>query len=158
MEAMDEDLFRLWAVLHDYGVKYILVGGFATNLHGFSRTTADCDLWIEDSIENRKKLRQALEKHEGISFDYIETMDFVPGWTSFKMSSGLDLDVMTYLKGFPSTTFDACYQDASIAEIYDLSVRFLHINHLIEAKNLAGRPKDLIDVIELERIKKEREE
>jgi hypothetical protein len=31
-----------------------MIGGFATNLHGYSRTTKDIDIWIEDNVENRK--------------------------------------------------------------------------------------------------------
>lgn len=151
------DFLNFLRNLNEFQVRYILVGGFATNLHGFLRTTADCDIWIEDSAINRKNLRNALEKTEGGSFDYIERMDFVLGSTSIKLSSGLDLDIMTYLKGFPSDTFNHCFQKASTAEIYGLTIRFLHINHLIEAKKEAGRPKDLIDIIELEKIRAERE-
>ncbi|MDB5257683.1 MAG: hypothetical protein JWM14_2378 [Chitinophagaceae bacterium] len=157
MEILDHDLLNLWKNLNEFKVKYIMVGGFATNLHGFSRTTADCDIWIEDSPANRKNLRSALEKTEGDSFDYIERMDFVPGWTSIKLSSGLDLDIMTYLKGFPTESFEKCFNESSTALIYGLSIPFLHINHLIEAKRQAGRPKDLIDIIELEKIKEQRD-
>ena len=158
MDILDEELLALWQSFQDYQVKYIMVGGFATNLHGFSRTTADCDIWIEDSIENRKNLRKSLESIEQLNFEMVETMDFVPGWSSIKLFSGIDLDIMTYLKGFPQESFQSSYERASIAEIYNLQVRFLHINELIEAKKLAARPKDLIDIEELEKIKKLREE
>ena len=157
MEILDHDLLNLWKNLNEFKVKYIMVGGFAINLHGFSRTTADCDIWIEDSQINRKNLRSALEKTEGDSFDYIERMDFVPGWTSIKLSSGLDLDIMTYLKGFPKESFENCFNESSTALIYGLSIPFLHINHLLEAKRQAGRPKDLIDIMELEKIKEQRD-
>ncbi len=39
MEILDHDLLNLWEKLNEFKVKYIMVGGFATNLHGFSRTT-----------------------------------------------------------------------------------------------------------------------
>lgn len=39
----------------------------------------------------------------------------------------------------------------------DLKVPFLHINHLIANKKLVNRPKDQIDVLELEKIKSIRE-
>ena len=32
-------------------------------------------------------------------------------------------------------------------------IPFLHINHLIEAKKAANRPKDQVDVLALEKIK-----
>jgi len=46
---------------------------------------------------------------------------------------------------------------ASIANLHNVEVPFLHINHLIENKKIINRPKDQIDVIELERIRKIRE-
>ncbi len=39
---------------YEHEVKYIIVGEFATNLRGFSRTTADGNICIEDSIELEK--------------------------------------------------------------------------------------------------------
>jgi predicted deacetylase len=158
MDILDEELLALWKSFEKHQVRYIMVGGFATNLHGFSRTTDDCDIWISDSIENRKKLRTALEEVEELNFEMIETMDFAPGWSTINLFSGIALDIMTYLKGFPQQSFEKSFENASIAEIYQLKIRFLHINELIEAKRLAARPKDLIDIQALENIKKQREE
>jgi hypothetical protein len=46
----------------------------------------------------------------------------------------------------------------SIAEIEKVKVPFLHINQLIENKKIINRPKDQIDVIALEQIRKLRDE
>jgi len=54
--------------------------------------------------------------------------------------------------------FYEAFQLASKADILDVQVPFLHINHLIQAKKASNRPKDQIDVIALEKIKKLREE
>ena len=131
-----------------------MVGGFATTLHGFSRTTADLDLWIKDTIENRKSLRNVLKELEIGDFESIETTQFVPGFTSILLNSGFELDIMTFLKGFDQIRFDECYKIAPVALIEDIPVKFLHINQLIEAKKASGRMKDLLDVEELEKIKK----
>lgn len=45
-----------------------------------------------------------------------------------------------------------------MAEIDKVKVPFLNINQLIDNKKAINRPKDQIDVIELEKIKKIREE
>jgi hypothetical protein len=44
------------------------------------------------------------------------------------------------------------------AEIDDIIVPFLHINHLIANKKAVNRPKDQLDVIYLEKIRQIREE
>lgn len=155
MDIFDEELLNLWRGLENENVEYIMVGGFALNLHGFQRTTADMDIWIKDSANNRKNLRNALEKMDLGNIPSIETMQFIPGWSSIKLISGFELDIMTYLKGFEQEKFDACFKIAPVAYIYDIPIRFLHINQLIEAKRATAREKDLIDIIALEKIKKE---
>lgn len=153
MDTADEDIIAFWKLLHKHQVKYIMVGGFAAILHGTSRVTEDVDIWIKDTIDNRKKFREVV-KELGLG-DYVqfETMQFVPGWTSLYISSGIELDVMTSLKGFEQEQFDSCYDIAYMALIDDAPVKFLHINQLIEAKKATGRPKDILDIEELEKIK-----
>ena len=153
MDIFDEEILKLWKSFSENNFEYILVGGFATNLHGYSRTTADLDIWMKDSIENRNKLNQSL-----VAFGYgelpnIEKLAFIPGWTSFKLSSGLEVDIMTSLKGFPQERFEECLNFASTATIFNLEIKFLNINHLIEAKKATSRNKDIIDIEELEKIK-----
>ena len=64
----------------------------------------------------------------------------------------------TNMKGLENIAFSECLNMASIADLEGVRVPFLHINHLIENKRIVNRPKDQIDVIELEKIRKIREE
>ena len=59
MDVFDEELLKFWKSLEKHQVVYIMVGGVATNLNGYQRSTEDIDMWIEDTIENREKLRAA---------------------------------------------------------------------------------------------------
>ncbi len=115
-----------------------MVGGFASALNGFNRTTQDIDLWIKDTVENRKALRSVLKELEIGDFESIETTQFVPGYTSIYLNSGFELDIMTSLKGFGQIRFDECYELASTAIIEGISIKFLSINQLIEAKKASG--------------------
>lgn len=153
MDILDEEILTLWKLLHENEVKYIMVGGFATNLHGFQRTTGDIDLWIKDTRVNRKKFRNVLKQLGMGDFDSIETTDLIPGWSTLNLNSGFELDVMTSLKGFAQENFDACFLVAPTAVIHNIPVKFLHLNQLIESKKKSGRPKDLIDIIELEKLR-----
>jgi hypothetical protein len=85
------------------------------------------------------------------------TIEFVPGWTDFYLKNGIRLDILTSVKGLEEYTFDEAYQLASIADIMETRVPFLHINHLIQAKKAVNRPKDQIDISALEQIKKLRD-
>jgi hypothetical protein len=153
MDVYDQELLNFWRCLNQCKVQYIMVGGFATNLHGYSRFTSDVDIWIKDTKTNRKQLRLALEQSENYSFESIETMQFIPGWSSIYIASGIELDIMTQLKNFEQEKFDDCHKLAAIAEIYDVKVPFLHLNHLIDEKRKVARLKDLDDVEVLSKIR-----
>jgi hypothetical protein len=156
VDILDEEILNLWRSLQKHNTLYIMVGGFATCLHGFDRTTADLDLWIKDTAENRKSLRKVLKDIGLGDLESIETTQFIPGFTSIMLDSGFELDLMTSLKGFDQLRFNECYEIAPTALIENIPVKFLHINQLIEAKKASGRAKDLIDLEELEKIKKQR--
>ena len=66
----------------------------------------------------------------------------------------MEWEMVPPMKGLESYSFDDCLSLASIAEIYALKIPFLHINQLIANKKAVNRPKDQIDVMELEKIKK----
>jgi hypothetical protein len=152
MDILDEGLVHFWTILNKYSVQYIMVGGFAVNLYGYTRATNDIDLLLKDDLPNRQNLATAFSElgYGDISFDQLQ---FVPGWTNFYIGAGVQLDIMTSLKGV-DLSFDECLQMAPIAEIERIMIPFLHINHLIQNKKVANWPKDQIDLIELEKIKK----
>jgi hypothetical protein len=158
MDMLDEELLRFWKVLNENKVRYIMVGGFATRFHGFNRNTDDLDMWLDDTIENRKNLRTSFSELGYGDFSSLEMMQFVPGWTNFYIGGGIELDIMTSMKGLENISFSECLSLASIADLEGVEVPFLHINHLIENKKIVNRPKDQVDVIELEKIRKIREE
>lgn len=131
-----------------------MIGGFAINLHGYNRSTKDIDIWIEDTLENRKRLRKALKEQGSGDYSPIETMDFIPGWTDFQLNMGFKLDIMVSVKGLEQIGFEECFKYAVVAEIESTTVRFLQYNHLIICKKAAGRPQDLVDIEELEKIRR----
>ena len=158
MDIFDEEIIKFWKALEQAGVKYIMVGGYATNLHGFQRYTGDMDIWIQDDKANRDKLRRAFREYGMGDYFMLKTLQIVPGWTDFRLNNGLKLDLLVDMKGLEGYTFDECLQVAVSADIEGTKIPFLHINHLIANKKAVNRPKDQIDVIYLEKIKKLREE
>lgn len=152
MDVYDEDLLEFWKALNTNLVKYLMVGGFAVNMHGYTRATKDVDVWIKDDEQNRRNLGKALEIFGYGEIDWCE-LQFIPGWTNFYIGKGIMLDILINMKGLEDYTFDECLALATIAEIDGVIVPFLHINHLIANKKAVNRSKDQIDVMELEKIK-----
>ena len=156
MDLFDSSFTELWKLLNQHEVKYILVGGFATNLHGYQRLPVTW-IYIEATVENRKKLRQAYKIYSNIDFEGFERIQFVPGWVDFPLNNGLRLDIMTEMAGVEAG-FNECLKEAKKCDINGIMVPVLHISHLIENKKSVGWPKDQLDVIYLEKIKKLRDE
>ena len=88
----------------------------------------------------------------------LKTMQIIPGWTDFRLNSGLRIDLMLSMKGLEGYSFDESLKLANIAEIEGIKVPFLQINQLIANKKAVNRPKDQIDVIFLEKIKRIQDE
>lgn len=153
MDLFEEELVGLFSAFNEASMQYIMVGGLATNLHGFSRFTADLDIWIKDTPANKISLRTAIAKAGYGDFPGYETMDFIPGWTTLLLNHGMELDLMSYMANFKREDFDACYDMAETMDILGISVKVLHINHLIAEKRALNRPKDVIDLHELEKIR-----
>lgn len=158
MDIFDEEIVRLWKSLQDNNVRYIMVGGYATNIHGYQRYTGDMDIWIADDPVNRRHLRLALKQAGMGDYFMMETIQFVSGWTDFKLNNGLRLDILTSMKGLEDFTFEDCFKMSTIADIDGIKIPFLHINQLILNKKAVNRPKDQLDVIQLEKIKELRKE
>ena len=158
MDIFDEEILNFWKALQTHNVKYILIGGYAINFHGYQRFTGDLDIWLQDTLENRQALRKAFINCNMGDYPMIETMQFVPGWTEFHLNNNLRLDILTDMKGLEGYTFDECLQMASIADIDHVNIPFLHINQLIKNKKTVNRPKDKIDVLALEQIRKLRDD
>ncbi len=136
--------------LNNQQVRYILIGGFSVILHGYSRTTGDMDIWVERSSENYQKIKQAFQLFGMPVFDMTEE-NFLhhANWDVFTYGvPPTAIDMMTKVKGLD---FNACYDHAIFFEEDGLSIRTIHINDLIMAKKVAGRPKDMDDLNNLEK-------
>lgn len=157
MNLFDDAFIGLWKYLNEYQVRYILVGGFATNLHGYQRFTGDVNIFLEDTLESRKKFRQAYNAYGMGDFPSIETMQFVPGWVDFPLHNGIRLDILTRMKGVEAS-FEECLILAPKMSIQGQLVPVLNLNHLLANKKAVGRLKDQLDVQELEKIKRILEE
>ena len=83
MDIFDEEMLNYWRCLNKCSVRYIMVGGVATNFNGYNRTTDDIDVWLEDTPANRDNYRKAFHQYSGIDYAMINTMQIIPGWTNF---------------------------------------------------------------------------
>jgi hypothetical protein len=153
----------IFAVLQTTGVRYVVVGGVAVNLHGHQRFTKDIDLVIELVPDRALKALKALE---GIGYKPnvpVKLTDFADpaireGWIRdkgmmvFQMYSDqtrLSIDIFVR---YPFD-FDELWDQSTQVDLPGASPRIASIAHLISMKREANRPQDLLDIEQLEKIK-----
>lgn len=145
-------------------IEYLLVGGVAVNLYGYSRFTADIDIILalnRDNLENLDKLmhemgyveRQPITLKELGSAKKIESLLNEKGMKAFTFVSStmpqLDLDIIVE----ESLEFEAYDERKTVVEIWDLKLPMISIDDLIVMKKNAAREKDKIDLEALLKIK-----
>jgi hypothetical protein len=141
----NDDFHDFIQSFNECDVKYILVGGYSVILHGYSRTTGDMDLWVEQTTENYKRVKAAFLNFGMPVFDMTEE--------AFLKRNELDvfsfgrppssIDIMVSVKGMD---FDECYRNSVYFEEDGLMIRTIYITDLISSKKAANRPKDINDL------------
>jgi hypothetical protein len=152
---MTDQINNIFSIFFKCKVKYIVIGGFAVNLYGYTRNTGDLDIYIDDSIQNRKNLREAFIEIGIGDFEALETMQFVAGWTEFNLDYGMRLDLMTNIKGLEDKPFDELLNVATIVFLNEIPVYFIDFKNLIISKKAANRLKDILDIEELNKLNDE---
>lgn len=147
IDLTDDDVFMFLKTLERLQVKYLLVGGFAMAFHGYVRATHDLDLWLKDDGENIELFKRALTENGVVGLDKIGVLDFVPGFTEFKIgTSGFVIEPFKNLKELKAFDFDACYTRAESGNYNGLQFKVIHARDLLREKEAANRPKDQGDI------------
>lgn len=135
-------------------VEFIVIGGYAVNFHGFRRPTGDIDLLIKpENGENKSRLLSAL-RNLGITepvLKKLNELDFEKAQVFRDGEEPFRIDFLTKVSG---VKFEEAWKEKQSIEIDGLNINFLHIKHLIATKITTGRPKDKIDIDELQKIQK----
>jgi predicted nucleotidyltransferase len=145
-DIFNQDFQEFLQALNDKNVEYLLVGGYATIIHGYNRTTGDLDLWVNQTEENYDKLVMAYRQFKMPVFDMTKTRFLNdPDVDVFTFGRPpVSIDIITKLKGL---NFNEAYANAEMREIgNDLIVKVIRLNDLITAKKASNRPKDQDDI------------
>jgi hypothetical protein len=151
--------------LQKANVDFVLVGGLAVQLHGYMRMTYDIDLVLAMNDENLAKFidvakSQGLAPVIPVPIDSLKNAALIDQWHREKgmlafalrepSVAGSVIDVLVR----PDVSFERLFMDASEAQFMGNSIRIASIDHLLEMKRIANRPKDQLDIAALEKIKR----
>jgi hypothetical protein len=158
---------RILEALDRHGVDYVMVGGFASQLHGARRQTYDIDFVPSTTEANDDRLASALRKLGArlrvagltdeearqlpVTIDAATLRAF--GSTTWTTDAG-PLDV---LRELPVTggrrTFDELLQRCTDVAVDGIVIHLASLDDIIDSKTHADRPKDHDALPELHRLR-----
>jgi predicted nucleotidyltransferase len=157
----------IFQILNTAGVRYVVVGGLATVLHGYARLTADVDLAVDLAPEEATKIIQAL-----VAKGFRPQVPVLPEefadptvrevWFREKHMRAFSLVDPTnpmrvvdlLLK--PEVPFEELLARSQGVMLNRTKIRIASIDDLIALKRHAGRPQDLADIEQLETIRRQK--
>ena len=156
-------MFDLLKMLAESEVDFVLVGGLAVALRGYSRFTVDVDVALAMDAENlarfiRAAKRAGLQPSIPVPIEALADPDQIERWChekgmlAFSLRTAevrpLVLDVLVK----PAVPYEELRRQATLLDVGDLKVAVAAIDHLIAMKTGTGRSKDQIDIEELRKI------
>ncbi len=151
--------------LTDERVQYVLVGGLAVQLHGFLRSTFDIDLVLAMNDENIVRFL-AVAKQYGlvpvnpVPIESLRDASQIDQWYREKgmlafalrepRIGGSLVDILVR----PDVSFEKLAANAVAGELFARQILIASIDDLLTMKRIANRPKDQLDVVALEKIKR----
>ncbi len=154
---IETDFQKVFSLLTQAKVDFILIGGMAAIVHGSNRATYDIDVVYSRAPENLQRLADCLAPYQ----PYLRG---APPGLPFKLDpptlkAGLNFTLITtigYLdllgEAVGGGTYEKLIIQTAEIEIFGHKCRCVTLEKLIEIKRAAGRPKDFEAIAELEKL------
>lgn len=147
---LHQDFRDLLAEFADEKVEFMVIGGYAVSHYDRPRYTKDIDLWINPTKTNIEAAGRALVSfgappHVVNALSSTHSDEIV--WLG---SPPLRIDL---LQDVADIRFEEAWSRKEIVKWGDINVPVIGLDDLIASKRMAGRPQDLVDVNNLERVK-----
>jgi len=123
-------------------VRYVVIGGIAAVLHGVPRATFDLDILIEATLENCRKLINALLE-ENLGTATLTTAEDILSNEITVFQDRVRIDVQTKT---PGLKFKDAWKNCETMNYHGQKFYVVSRNDLINSKLAAGRDIDLEDV------------
>lgn len=146
------------------GVRYVIVGGLAVNLHGVPRLTQDLDIIILLNAENVGKTTNVLKQlgflpSLPVAPEDLARPEVVKDWTENR--NLVAFNFYHQEQGYKSVDiilvhpldFEKAYENRIQRQVKDIEISLVSIEDLITMKEKSGRAQDLSDIQMLRRVR-----
>lgn len=145
------DFLEFLELLGKHEVEYLLVGGYAVILNGYVRSTGDLDIWVNKTDNNYSKLSKVYTDFGAPMFSNEEfNSDKFDVW-----SIGMEptkIEILTHVDGL---NFLESYKNCKFLNTQNFQVPYINYDDLLKNKEASGRYKDLADIEQLKKNRKE---
>ena len=153
---------KIFAALHDHGVRYVLIGGLAGVVQGSPGLTEDADIFPDMAEENLERLAACLRdlgarlrvpgEVDGVPFDPHPALLGQMSSLTLVTVHG-DLDLVTAPAGLDD--YDSVMRNAITITIDGIPVPTASLDDVIHSKEAANRPKDHLSLPYLRALRDE---
>lgn len=119
--------------LNEQGIRFLLIGGQAMNLHGHNRETQDFDFWIEATLGNCDAIYNAIV--DNIGYNIKSTPKDLLGIKKQIQLRG-KIDVITAVEGL---SFEDIYERSLSAETNCMTVRYPNVTDMLTLKSISAK-------------------
>ncbi len=142
---------RLLAALESRGVKYVIFGAVALNLHGLARATEDLDIFVAPEEVNIDRLKMALrDVFDDPEIENITARDLLGEYPAVQYNppeGAFHIDILTRL----GEAFTFSDLELERVPYQDLTVTVVSPRTLYKMKKDTVRPQDRVDADVLRR-------
>jgi hypothetical protein len=155
LDSLCPDFQDMLLALSASKAEFLIVGGYAVAWHGHARSTGDIDLLVRPSAENAPRVFEALVRFGApVTAAGLTVADFTKKDLVYQIGRvPRRIDILTEISG---VEFDVAWQHRIETEWRGLNIGMIGFDDLLVNKLASGRPKDLADARELERLRDER--
>ena len=142
-------------------VEFVIIGGVALVVHGSSRSTQDLELCYSRDPKNLEALVRALAPLHPTLRGAPKDLPFRLDAPTLRAGLNFTLDTdlgpvdllgeVTGIGGYADAS-----RDAETLDLYGVEVKLMSLDTLERSKRAAGRRKDLLDLAEIQELKKHR--
>jgi predicted nucleotidyltransferase len=146
MKRLNQNFRDLLECLNSAGARYLVLGGYAVNFHGYHRNTKDFDVWIAVDPDNAERVSTALQQFAFPASSVPPSRFLAKGVVHAFGREPLRVDILTNPSG---VQFEDCFARRVETTLDGVRVPFISLDDLRTNKRASGRLKDLADVNEL---------
>jgi hypothetical protein len=147
------DLVGVIGAANSARLPFVVIGGFSVIANGFVRATEDCDLLVPDGEHSDEAILRFLERSQAVRAHDRKRLRLadIAGAEHLRVLSRFGI-IDLIRGGLPPLDFETVSARAMALELDGEKLLVASLPSVVGFKRLAGRPRDRLDLIELEAL------